>query len=637
MDISCGKHKERVAKNFKHLLFAAASVFSHSRSAKEHLNNSKNCADRLNLPKVVLAGNPNVGKSVFFNKLTGFYVEVSNYPGTTVDISRAFIDEAEVIDTPGIYGIGNFNEEEIVAKEIILKADIIINVVSALSLERDLFLTQQLIDMGYKMIVVLNQIDEATARGIKIDIDALENMLGVKIVPTVAIKNKGINKAKANIKNAKTGKKTAFLENIPSDTLLKLEEDTEKRDNIYSERRNRVNEIVEVVLSQTDHGVNISTKLGRLLLNPILGVVACVSVLFVLYKIMGVLIAGNVVNFIEKNILLEHYTPWITHITSIIVPKGAFREILTGEFGLLTMTVQYIIGVLLPLIISFNIFMAILEDSGYLPRLAVLTDRMLTKVGLNGRAIIPIVLGFGCITMATISTRILGSKRERTIVTAILGLVVPCSAQLGIIVGLMAVAGGLKAWIIYLLSIFTILVSVGTVLNKILPGKSTHLLIDLPPMRLPVMKNVFNKTFSKTVHFLKEATPLFFLGAFIVTILKISGGLGFIQNVVAPVTVQVLHLPPEAATIFIMGLIRRDFGAAGLAKMAGLGSAAAILTPMQVLVCLVVITLFVPCIASVIVMYKERGWKEASLVWFGSWVMAFIAGGILSSILGFVM
>ncbi|MDD3013412.1 MAG: ferrous iron transporter B [Candidatus Gastranaerophilales bacterium] len=600
-------------------------------------NNPKNCADKLNLPKIVLVGNPNVGKSVFFNKLTGFYVEVSNYPGTTVDISRAIIDEVEVIDTPGIYGIGSFNEEEIVAKKIIIQADKIINVVSALSLERDLFLTQQLIDMDYKIIVVLNQTDEAKARGIKIDIDALENMLGVKVIPTVAIKNQGINEAKDNIKNAKTGNKTEYSEEILTDSILNLEENPEKREIIYSERRKRVNEIVEAVLSRTDHGINISTRFGKLLLNPIIGVITSVIILFALYKLMGVLIAGNLVNFIEKNILLNHYTPWITHVTSTIVPDGALKEILVGEFGLLTMTVQYIIGVLLPLIISFNIFMAVLEDSGYLPRLAVLTDRMLTKIGLNGRAVIPIILGFGCVTMATISTRILGSKRERTIVTAILGLVVPCSAQLGIIVGLMAVAGGLKAWIIYLLSIFTILVSVGTVLNKILPGKSTHLLIDLPPMRLPVLKNVFSKTFSKTMHFLKEATPLFFLGAFIVTILKISGGLGLIQNTLAPLTVSLLHLPSEAATIFIMGLIRRDFGAAGLAKMAGLGSSMAVLTPDQVLVCLVVITLFVPCIASVIVMFKERGWKEASLVWFGSWVIAFIAGGILSSVLGLMI
>jgi len=626
--------KGRVAESLQHL-FASVLACPHSHSA--NLNNSKNCADRLNLPKIVLAGNPNVGKSVFFNKLTGYYVEVSNYPGTTVDISRAFIEEAEIIDTPGIYGIGSFNEEEIVAKEIILQVDTVLNIVSALSLERDLFLTQQLIDMGYKVLIVLNQTDEARARGIKIDINSLENMLGVKVIPTIATKNQGIDDVKENIKNARTGRRIDFLKNIPEKDVLKLEEDPEQRNLIYTERRKRINEIVETVLSKTNKGVSISTKIGILLLNPVIGLTVSAIILFALYQILGVLVAGNFVDFLENKILLKYYTPWITNVVSLIVPDGAFREILTGEFGLLTMTVQYIIGVLLPLIISFNIFMCILEDSGYLPRLAVLTDRFLAKIGLNGRAVIPIILGFGCITMATISTRILGSNRERIIANTILGLVIPCSAQLGIIVALMALAGGFKAWIIYLITIFTVLTVIGTVLNKILPGKSSYLLIDLPPMRLPVIKNVFNKTLSKTNHFLKEATPLFFLGAFIVSILKMTGGLKVIQHTLAPLTINIMHLPAETANIFIMGLIRRDFGAAGLAEMAGMGTHAAILTQAQVLVCLVVITLFVPCIASVIVMFKERGWKEASTIWIGSWIMAFIVGGILSSILGFVM
>jgi ferrous iron transport protein B len=586
------------------------------------------------LHKLVLVGNPNVGKSVLFNKLTGFYVEVSNYPGTTVDISRAIVDNFEIIDTPGIYGVGSFNEEELVAKKIILKADSIINIVSALSLERDLFLTQQLIDMGYKVLVVLNQIDESKARGISIDVNMLENILGVNVIPTVAIKNQGIDKVKENINNTKIGNATKYPDDISPNNILKLEENPETRDIIYTERRRRINYIVENVISNTDRGINISAKIGKLLLNPIVGIVTSMIILFALYKIIGVLIAGNLVNFLEKNILLKYYIPWISNIISSFVPNGILKDILIGEFGLLTMTVQYIVGILLPLIVGFNIFMAILEDSGYLPRLAVLTDRMLSKIGLNGRAVIPIILGFGCITMAMISTRILGSKRERTIATAILGIVIPCSAQLGIIIGLLSLAGGLKAWIIYLICIFSILVITGTVLNKILPGKSTHLLIDLPPMRLPVIKNIFNKTFSKTMHFLEEATPLFFLGAFLVTIMKISGLLEILQKGLAPLTVNILHLPLETATIFLMGVIRRDFGAAGLAKMAGLGESAAVLSPLQILVCLIVITLFVPCIASVIVMYKERGWKEASLVWFGSWIVAFAAGGILTRILG---
>jgi len=604
-----------------------------------------NTSSNLDLPKIVLVGNPNVGKSVFFNRFTGTYVEVSNYPGTTVDISKAVIKEGEVIDTPGIYGIGNSNDEETVAGDIILQADIIINVVSALSLDRDLFLTQQLIDYGFRVLVAINQFDEAKSRGIQINIDKLQEMLGVKVITTIATKNIGIDEVKNNINNADYGLKTAYVEklliNFSQDEktphLIKIEDNLNNRDIIYSERRKRVNEIIKNTISETNHGINISTTIGRALLNPWIGLVSGLFILFMLYRIIGVFIAGDLVNFLEKNVIAHYYIPWITGSVSKFLPSGALHTVLVGEFGLLTMTVQYIIGVLLPLVIGFNIFMAILEDSGYLPRLAVITDKFLSKIGLNGRAVIPIILGFGCITMATITTRILGSKRERTIATTILGLAIPCSAQLGIIVGLIAVSGGLKAWIVYLAVIFSVLVIIGTVLNKVLPGKSSHLLIDLPPIRLPLFKNVIDKTISKTGHFLEEAVPLFFLGSFMITILQISGGIRCIEKLLAPITVSLLHLPPQTATMFIMGMIRRDFGAAGLAKMAGLGGGIPILTHTQILVSLVVITLFVPCIATVVIMYKERGFKEASLVWFGSWVAAFLVGGILSMILRMFM
>ena len=619
---------------------------------KNQQNRNKNNSDNTNLQKIVLVGNPNVGKSVFFNKFTGTYVEVSNYPGTTVDIAKVTFKNWQILDTPGIYGIGSYNDEEIVAKKIILEADLIINIVSAMSLERDLFLTQQLIDMGFPIIVVLNQIDEAQSRGIEIDYQALENLFGVKVFPTIAIKNQGIKEVKDYIQNTKVEKsniESAYLDKFQLVSLSKEEridkilefedkkENLDSRDYIYSERRKRVNEIIDKVASETTKNVNISTFIGKLLLNPIVGFAVAILILLALYKIVGGLIAGDLVDFLENNILLKYYTPWITDLVTKIIPEGPINQILVGEFGLLTMTVQYILGVLLPLIFGFYIFMAILEDSGYLPRLGVLTDRFLSKIGLNGRAIIPIILGFGCITMATITTRILGSKRERTIATAILGLAVPCSAQLGVIIGLIAVAGGLKGWIIYLLSIFIVMVLVGTVLDKLLPGKSSYLLIDLPPMRLPILKNVLDKALSKSWHFLKEATPLFFLGAFLITILEITGGLKVIQEFLAPLTVSLLNLPPEVATVFIMGLIRRDFGAAGLAQMAGIGGGIAILNPAQILTSLVVLTLFVPCIAAVIVMYKERGFKEASSIWFGSWILAFLIGAILSRILGLVM
>lgn len=591
------------------------------------------------LPNIALVGNPNVGKSVIFNALTGAYVEVSNYPGTTVDTPIAVTPFGKLIDTPGIYGIGSQNDEELVAKNIIVTADIAVNVVSALSLERDLFLTLQLIDSGFPLIVVLNQYDEAISKGIKINSEILEKLLGIKVVTTIATKNQGICYLKELLINNSSQPINSDIQEKSKriEIISEQESNPENKESIYSARRKKINEIILTILSNEKNSFSISEYLGNLLLNPIIGAVIAAFVLFALYQVVGVLVAGNIVDFLENKILLKYYSPFITRIVNSVIPSGNINQVLVGEFGLLTMTIQYILGLLLPLVFSFNLFMAILEDSGYLPRLATLTDRFLSKIGLNGRAIIPIILGFGCVTMATITTRILGSQRERTIATAILGLIIPCSAQLGLIIGLIAIAGGLKAWIIYLLTIFAVLSIVGTALNKLLPGESTHLFIDLPPMRLPLLKNVINKTFSKTKHFLLEATPLFLLGSLLISVLQISGGLNIIQKALAPLTVNLLHLPAKTANIFIMGMIRRDFGAAGLAGMSGLNGSTAILADWQIIVSLVVITLFVPCIASVVVIYKERGWKEASLIWLGSWIGAFAIGTILSNILRIFM
>jgi ferrous iron transport protein B len=595
--------------------------------------------DQNNLCKIVLVGNPNVGKSVIFNNLTGCYVEVSNYPGTTVDVSRKSFKNVEIIDVPGIYGIGDFNDEEKVAKQVIFEADYVINVASAISLDRDLFLTQQLIDYGFKVILVLNQIDEAQKRGIIIDLEMLKNILGVEVYSTVATKKIGMDKINNCIDSLELFKRgnsgeylSDFLTSEKIKTLQTIEDDEKDRDAVYKHRRAKVNSIINESVIFKGAAFSISKSLGILLLNPFYGVIISALVLLTLYQIVGVWIAGDLVDFIENQLLLKYYIPFIQSLTDKFIGTGFLRETLVGEFGLFTMTVQYILGVLLPLVSGFYFFMAILEDSGYLPRLAALSDRVLSKIGLNGRAIIPIILGFGCVTMATITTRILGSERERTIANVILGLAIPCSAQLGIIIGLLALIGSVKASLIYLATILIVLFSVAFVLNKLLPGKSTDLLIDLPPMRLPILKNILDKTIFKTWHFLSESTPLFFLGSFLITVLNLSGSLVSIQKFLAPITVKVMNLPPETASIFIMGLIRRDFGAAGLAKMAGIGGPA-VLTHSQVLVSIVALTMFVPCIASVVVFYKERGFKEASAIWFGSWIAAFLVGGILAKIL----
>ncbi|NLK72957.1 MAG: ferrous iron transporter B, partial [Clostridiales bacterium] len=277
---------------------------------------------------------------------------------------------------------------------------------------------------------------------------------------------------------------------------------------------------------------------------------------------------------------------------------------------------------------GFYLFMSILEDSGLLPRIAVLTDRLLNIIGLNGKAVIPLILGFGCVTMAIMTTRILGSKRERFIATMLLSVAVPCSAQLGVIMGI-AAALSPELMSIYAASIFLIFIILGILLERLLPGKSSDLLIDIPPLRTPQLKNILRKTASKSKMFLSEAGPLFFLGAVIITILQYTEILSLISNAFSPITVILLQLPKEVTNIFIMGIIRRDFGAAGLNSMVSEG----LLTPPQAVVALVVITLFVPCIASIMIIFKERKLFHALMIWLSSFVIAFIAGGIVSHIL----
>ena len=593
--------------------------------------------------KIVLAGNPNVGKSVFFNALTGLYVDVSNYPGTTLEISHGTFGRDVVIDTPGVYGISSFNDEEKIARDIIISADIVINIVDAVHLERDLFLTQQVIDTGVPVVIALNMLDEAQRLGRKIDVDLLSDLLGVPVIPTVATRKEGLEDLKNALGAVRSGhidpelhKRLHFLHDRvgnQGEALLILEGDPivaerhgilpgNDREEIYLRRRARVNDIVSHVVQQTGDGASFSTMLGRLMVQPLTGLPVLAVFLYAMYKFIGVFIAGDVVGFTEKIIMQGYYEPFVRSLVGHYIPRNtALGTILTGEFGVLTMTVTYILGLLLPLVVGFYLALSAFEDSGYLPRVATMTDRLMTGIGLNGRAIIPLILGFGCVTLATIVTRVLGSERERRIAVFLLSLAIPCSAQLAVIAGLMTRVSGNYVFL-FVLVIFTVLATTGTLLNRFLPGESTDLLIDLPPLRVPRISNVLKKTATKSYHFLVEATPLFAVGALIIGVLQVTHMLEILQKLLQPLTVGWLTLPKEAATAFIMGFVRRDFGAAGLASMP--------LTEIQTIVGLITITLFVPCIASTLIIFKERGRKEGLIMWPAIFTLAFIVGGLVA-------
>lgn len=612
-----------------------------------HCHAPNSLVAREGVETVVLAGNPNVGKSVVFNALTGIYVDVSNYPGTTVELTRGHIEGRDLIDTPGVYGVSSFNDEEIVARDVIMDADVVINVVDAVHIERDLFLTLQLVDMGKRMVVALNMADEARSQGVAIDRDLLEDLLGVPVVETVATTGSGVPALVSAIDRARSGNGDRELEDAlvrmaarvgtRAEAVLVLEGDEavaqrhgvqpgDQRDSIYTRRRVRVNDLVGHVLTETQQGVRMSARLSRAMMHPATGIPMLGLLLWGMYVVLGQWIAGGVVGFLEETVMQGYWEPLVrTAVGAVFSPGNPLYVMLAGEFGVLTMTPTYLIGVILPLVTGFYLLLGLLEDSGYLPRIAALADRSLTGIGLNGRAVIPLILGLGCVTMGTLTTRILGSKRERFIATALMAIAVPCSAQIAVIAALMAGVGPLYA-AGYFAALLVIFVGVGTALDRLTPGVSTGLLIDIPSLRVPRAENVLRKTVTKVWHFMREVALFFVVGALLISVLEITGALAWPQTALVPLTVGWLGLPAEASTAFVMGFVRRDFGAAGFFTM-DLSSA-------QLLVAMVTITIFVPCIASIMVILKERGARYLVGLFASSVGLAFLIGGLLARAMG---
>ena len=597
---------------------------------------------------IVLVGNPNVGKSVVFNALTGTYTDVANYPGTTMDFNCTRFGQDVITDTPGIYGISSFNEEERIARDIILLADIVINVVDAVHLARDLFLTQHLIDAGVPVIVALNMIDEALERGLEINVPLLEQLLGVPIITTVAVKNQGIEELKNRWQEGCPGITDSWLAGLLSKSpvglsqgeyLLILEGDNEiavrcglppgdLRDEIYNRRRKYINYLVGQTVKERVVKDTFGTALSRMMLQPLTGIPFLLLTLWGMYWLIGVFIAQTVVGYTDEILMVNYYEPAVHNFTGHYVDLSSFWGIiLTGQFGLLTMTVRLIFGLLLPLVMGFFLVISVLEDTGYLPRIATMVDRVLLGMGLNGRAIIPLILGFGCVTMAAITTtKLLGSDREKRIALFLLCLVVPCSAQLAFITSLLVSLGG-HYTILFILVISGILITSGSLLGRFLPGQPSPLFIELPPLRLPRLKNVLTKTFNKSYEFIREAIPIFTGGALLLGLLEATGGLIIVQNFLTPITVGWLKLPKEAASSLLMGFIRRDFGTAGIIHMHML--------PVQKFVALVTLTLFIPCIATTLVVFKERGWREGLFIWVAVFFLAFLLGGLLARLFGY--
>jgi len=635
--------------------------------------------------RLALVGNPNVGKSVIFGLLTGKYVTVSNYPGTTVEVSYGNIvldgKKYLVVDTPGVNNLIPMSEDERVTRDILLNEppSVIIQVADSKSLKRALLLTLQIAEMGLPMVLDLNMEDEARDKGIIIDTQRLRDILGVDIVTTIAPQRKGLKDLRNSISGPSVphievrynqlieeyiGKITALLPeaniskrsiavmilsgdeslkgwltgNVSQDAIKRIEM---LRDECQSKMREALSSAInrrrlelageianEVLRYIPPEGGRFFSFIGRISMHPVWGIPLLLLVLFGLYEFVGVFGAGTLVDLLEDVIFGNYINPMATKVVKLIVPVRIIQEMLVGEYGLITVALTYAIAIILPITTTFFIAFAILEDSGYLPRLAIMSNRIFNLMGLNGKAVLPMVLGLGCGTMAVMTSRILETRRDRVITTFLLALAIPCSAQLGVILGMLG-ALSFRATLIWVGCILLTLLVAGYLASKVVRGEKTDFFLEIPPIRKPVAMNILLKTAGRVEWYLREAVPLFLLGTFILFLLHRLNLLTVIEEVTSPVVVNLMGLPEKTTEAFILGFLRRDYGAAGLFAMAEKG----LLTPQQSVVSLVTITLFVPCLANFFMIIKEMGLKTAIAMVMIIFPLAFLTGGALNWVL----
>jgi ferrous iron transport protein B len=629
--------------------------------------------------RVALVGAPNVGKSTLFHRLTGRYVTVSNYPRTSVEVTygvgRLDGHVARVVDTPGMYSLAPTTEEERVSRRLVLEegVDALVHVVEARSVARSLPLTLDLMELGKPLVLALNMVDELGPLGLELRPERLGRALGLDALPIVAVTGEGVDGLERAILEAiRAGRAPTPVRRRPdleaaveavsgalsasyamprravASLLLQADRDTRAlveaaeadggrgvgealgrlaagmRDGTAYrsavERHEVARALAEEVLEVTgERRARVAEKLGRWLARPLPGIPVLLVVLWLgLYEFVGQFGAGTLVDGLERGVFLNWLNPLLEGLFRGI-PWPWLRGLWVGDYGLLTLGLRYAIAIILPIVATFFLFFSVLEDSGYLPRLALLVDRLFKRLGLNGRAVIPIVLGFACDTMATMVARTLETRRERILATVLLALAIPCSAQLGVILAILSgqpLALGL--WVAVLAGTFILIGGVGA---RVLPGRSAAFHMELPPLRVPRASNVLRKTATRLHWYLLEVIPLFMLASVLLWAGQVTGLLGRILDLLHP-AVAALGLPPQTASVFLLGFFRRDYGAAGLYELQRTGA----LDLVGLVVAAVTLTLFVPCVAQFLMMWKERGPKIASGIFAFAVTFAFGVG-----------
>ena len=553
--------------------------------------------------RILLMGNPNVGKSVVFSRLTGVNVISSNYPGTTVGYTQGTMKlgntQAEVIDVPGTYTLEPTCEAERIALEMLRTGDVVtidpegfvqivvIDVVDATNLERNLYLTLQLLESNVPVVVALNMWDDTKHRGIAIDLDRLRELLGVPVIPTVAVSGEGIKE---------------LVSSIPQAASPAQEARSSK------ERWAAVGQIVEQVQQISHRHHTWLERLADASIRPLTGSIMALAVLagaFVAVRFISESLIGYAIDPLFERL----WAPVILRLSDLMGGGGTIHDILIGNIagneinfveslGLLTTGLYVPFGMVLPYVISFYLALGLLEDIGYLPRLAVLVDTLMHRLGLHGYAIIPSLLGFGCNVPGILATRVLESKRERFIAATLISIAIPCASLQAMIFGLVGDRGIQYVLLIYgtLLAVWLVL---GLVLRYAVKGFTPELLIEIPPYRLPSWRAVLQKLWSRTRGFIVEAIPIVLGGVLVVNVLYTVGVFDTIADAAAPIVTTVLGLPKEAVVGLIIGFVRKDVA---LGLMAPLD-----LTSGQLVVGSIMLAMSFPCIATFAILLREFG------------------------------
>ncbi|MFC2162091.1 FeoB small GTPase domain-containing protein [Candidatus Altiarchaeota archaeon] len=540
--------------------------------------------------KILLMGNPNVGKSALFSRLTGVHVVCSNYPNTTVSYCSGMMQyagkEAELIDVPGTYSLDARNKVEEIAIDFMEHGDVVVNVIDSTNLERNLYLALELIESGKPMVIAANMWDDTKHTGVEIDLPKLEKHLGVPVISTVAVTGEGVKRLVDNLGSARKRKKVKRTE---------------------EERWAEIGRIIDDVQVLHHRHHTLLERLEDASIQPLTGLPIAAIVMLLTFSL--IISTGN---YVIENVLdpffYNVYGPLVIGLVRSHVPAGLMQEILIGEgedfvesLGLLTTGIYVPLDMVLPFVILFYFTLGLLEDTGYLPRLATLVDTIMHKIGLHGSAIVPTILGLGCNVPGMLSTRMLESGKQRFIAATLLAICIPCLAQNAVIIGLLLPRGIRYVAIVYM-TLTALFILMGYILNKVIPGATPEILMELPPYRIPSIKSVLKKTWMRIRYFLTEAVPYVMLGVLVINLLYIFGIIDALSRSFGPVLMLLFGLPAEAIAALIVGFLRKDVAVGMLAPLG--------MTAAQLTIACTLLAIYFPCIATYMVLFRELGLKD---------------------------